>query len=1162
MVKHSARVILMRLTSCFLTRLLLVGLALTFVSGPTFAQVLDITTIAGNGTLGTTGSGGAATSAELTNPASVALDASANVYIAGSTNVLDKVTSSTGILTTLSASGSQVAVDQSGNIYLGEGGACTVEKIAVGSGAVSTVAGNGTCADINSPGEGQGGPATSAELWPVTGVAVDKSGNLFIATTFVVKLDRSDSSVQSVIWKVTTASGIITEAIQDGATNSISSGGIAVDQSGNVYFADPTPTVNSDIPSGGAGLWKISTSGALTDLVSDNSGFSGDGGPASSAEIASVNETGGGMGIAVDSAGNIYIADTSNNRIRKITVATGIITTVAGDGTAGFAGDDGVATSAELNAPNGVAVGSGGTIYIADTGNQRVRAVGPLPTSTAVSCSPNPFTFGTGNDTTCTATVTGGPTPTGTLTWTVNGATLTSDSLSDGTAEVTALTSDNAGSYTIAVAYGGDATHLSSSGSAIVTIEKDTPTISASCSPNPVRFDTDTTCTTVVGDGATGTVTSSANFFATTSTLSGGSASFTGLVSVAPQTLTGTLTYNGDANHNAVSTTVSLMVTDDSQTITFTAPASPVTFGASAVTLSASATSGLAVSFSVSSGPCSVAGTTLSYTAPGICVVAANQAGNADFTAAPAVTHSITINQESQTIIFAAPTSPVTLGVGPITLSAAGGASGNPVTFSIVSGPGTLSGNMLTITGDGTVVIAVNQAGNVDFAAAAQVTQSVVVSGAFPTVSQLSASSSAINFGSPDTLTSLVNTGGHAPTGSVTFMSNGTSIGSGTVSTATTTNVLTFSNQFGQGNWHLDGGQGASAPTLTLDNQSDPFGGSAASTLAIPAIPAGENSWIENDTVTPAAGSTYTMSVWLKANTNSTVVLEMTEGNGNDDVNAAVNVTTSWQRFSLTSGVFDGTAELLWRVLGNSPSSATTVFIYGAQLEQASSVGPYVATGATSASGSGGLATLTTSGLSVGTDSIVATFNGDANDQSSTSSPVSVMVTDDSQTITFGALPDQVVGVAPFVVSASASSGLAVSFSSLTPSVCTVAGATVSVIGAGTCTIQATQGGNVDFGPAPPVSRSFAVTKGTPTMLLASTINPSIYGQTVTITVTMSSTGSTPTGSVTVMDGATNLGTFPLTVLGATSTATITSSTLVAGTHTFSVVYSGDSNFN
>jgi hypothetical protein len=185
----------------------------------------------------------------------------------------------------------------------------------------------------------------------------------------------------------------------------------------------------------------------------------------------------------------------------------------------------------------------------------------------------------------------------------------------------------------------------------------------------------------------------------------------------------------GNTNYSAATlVTKSVVVNQASQTITFTAPTTPVVYGVSPITLVATGgASGNAVTFSVASGPGTVNGSTLTVTGVGTIVVAANQAGNANYAAATQVTQPVVVNQASQTINFTAPASPVVYGVLPITLVATGGASGNPVTFSIVSGPGTVAGSTLTVTGVGTIVVAANQAGNANYSAAPQVTQSVVV---------------------------------------------------------------------------------------------------------------------------------------------------------------------------------------------------------------------------------------------------------------------------------------------------------------------------------------------------------------------------------------------------------------------------------------------------
>lgn len=165
-----------------------------------------------------------------------------------------------------------------------------------------------------------------------------------------------------------------------------------------------------------------------------------------------------------------------------------------------------------------------------------------------------------------------------------------------------------------------------------------------------------------------------------------------------------------------------------SQGITFTAPATPVSYGVTPITIVATGgASGNPVVFSVLSGPGTVSGNVLTVTGVGTIVVAADQAGNSTYSAAPEVTRSVVVNQASQTIDFTAPASPQSYGASPIGLSATAN-SGLTPTFSIISGPGSISGNTLTMTGEGTIVIAANQAGNANYAAAPQVEQSVVVS--------------------------------------------------------------------------------------------------------------------------------------------------------------------------------------------------------------------------------------------------------------------------------------------------------------------------------------------------------------------------------------------------------------------------------------------------
>lgn len=227
--------------------------------------------------------------------------------------------------------------------------------------------------------------------------------------------------------------------------------------------------------------------------------------------------------------------------------------------------------------------------------------------------------------------------------------------MSGGTASAGGFNGYAAGSYTIGVTYNGDSNNNTASTSTTLTISMATPSVSDTCSPNPITYGgSNSICTGYASDS--GTVTGTLSFTINgspwaTETLSSGSAT-------APQfsstygigTYTVGVAYSGDSNNNAASSSTTLTIGKASQTINFAAPASPVTYGVSPIALSATASSGLAVIFSVSSGPCSVSGSTLTVTGAGTCVVAANQAANTDYSAAATVSHSILVNAAVLTV--------------------------------------------------------------------------------------------------------------------------------------------------------------------------------------------------------------------------------------------------------------------------------------------------------------------------------------------------------------------------------------------------------------------------------------------------------------------------------------------------------------------------------
>jgi sugar lactone lactonase YvrE len=223
------------------------------------------------------------------------------------------------------------------------------------SGIISTLAGTGTTGY-----SGNGGAATAAQLAYPKGTAADGKGNVYVADSSNYVIRRIDPAG---IITVVAGSGVGGDS-GDGGQATLARlmlpSGVSVDSSGNLYIAD---TNNERVR-------KVNPNGVITTVAGNGTGgYSGDGGPATAAELLMP------MKVVPDAAGNLFIADSGNHRIRKVSPA-GVITTVAGNGKAGDSGDGGLAVNAQLNQPDGVAVDVAGNLFIADTHNHRVRRVG------------------------------------------------------------------------------------------------------------------------------------------------------------------------------------------------------------------------------------------------------------------------------------------------------------------------------------------------------------------------------------------------------------------------------------------------------------------------------------------------------------------------------------------------------------------------------------------------------------------------------------------------------------------------------------------------------------------------------------------------------------------------------------------------------------------
>jgi len=599
-----------------------------------------ITTVAGTGTAGSSGDGGLAISAQLNYPNDVAVDSAGNLYIAIARDGAVRKVSPTGVISTVVSgiSGPQnLALDSAGNFYALAGGAYsegTIQKIV--NGTASTIIGGG-------PILGADGPAAGAQLFNPLGVALDSSGSLYIADTALRKLSGGIISTFG-----STPFGCSGEG----------SGGIAADQAGNVYIPANHTVVKF-------------SAGAFT-IVAGNgtSGFSGDNGPATQAELKVA------CGVAVDSAGNLYISDAGNNRVRK--VSNGIITTVAGNGTAGFSGDNGPATAAALFGPSGLAVDAAGRLYIVDTGNLRIRVVSGGVISTFAGNGgyegPDGPATGTGigyiynvaADASGTVYFSGPDSvrrvAIGAITTIAGGG----DSFGDNGPATSAQIS---GAEGIAVDAFGRVYFAELGNQRIRLLTPPAPVIS-SLAPSSVNATGVAFRLTVNGTGFLSGATVQWNgtalpttFVSVTQLTASVAAS---LIASAGEDNVGVVNPGGVDSAEAVFT-VNAPAGSAPQTITF-GPLSDVIFGAPPLAIVATASSGLTVSFaSTTLAVCTVAGTTVTLVAPGTCSITAAQTGNATFAAATPVTQTFAVGAASGSGPVIAPG-----GIGPLsTLSPA-----------------------------------------------------------------------------------------------------------------------------------------------------------------------------------------------------------------------------------------------------------------------------------------------------------------------------------------------------------------------------------------------------------------------------------------------------------------------------------------------------------
>ena len=339
-----------------------------------------ISTVAGNGRAGYDGDNGPARQATLNNPFDVAFDRHKNMFFSDALNhCIRKVDAVTETITTVAGTGKKgfsgddssavtaqmdepygIALDAAGNLYFADRLNRRVRKVDVKTALISTLAGDGSKGF-----SGDGGPGAKASLVEPNSVALDSSGKLlYIADVADHRIRVVDLSTG--IIRTFAGNGLGRHAGDGGPASSASiagARGVKVGPDGTVYVIERQGNTLRAIDPRSGTISTVAGTGVK--------GNSGDGGPALKATFNGPKE------LAVDPSGNLFIVDTENHSIRRIDAKSGIISTIAGNGERGASGDGGPATSAQLGRPHGVVVGPDGLVYIGDTENNRIRRVSP-----------------------------------------------------------------------------------------------------------------------------------------------------------------------------------------------------------------------------------------------------------------------------------------------------------------------------------------------------------------------------------------------------------------------------------------------------------------------------------------------------------------------------------------------------------------------------------------------------------------------------------------------------------------------------------------------------------------------------------------------------------------------------------------------------------------
>ena len=474
-------------------------------------------------------------------------------------------------------------------------------------------------------------------------------------------------------------------------------------------------------------------------------------------------------------------------------------------------------------------------------------------------------------------------------------------------------------------------------------------------------------------------------------------------------------------------------------------------------------------------------------------------------------------------------------------------------TVAITGTTATLTTSTLTV---GTHSITGSYSGDSNFVAVSSAAISQVVNTA-DSVTRLAINSSPAMLGTPVTFTAQISTGGMAATGlNISFYDGATSVGAGSVSPSNTTNLLLYSNNLTAASWSTNQATvGATAQGPTTNTQASTFTSNGA------------NGYIVQTVSGLTASAPMTFSAWMRVPSGTqSVPLTITNTSNTPLASQSCPASSTWTRCSVTATTGAGMTSA--KVLIGGVGNGIQVQLWGEQVEEAATPGPYVQTDGTALAGSGATASFTTSNLPAGTHTITAQYAGDPSVGASTSEPETLIITEDSSThvtlasgtnpSTYGQSVTFTATVTP--VSAITPTGSITFNDGATPiGTGTLSNGSVqfstSALTAGSHSITAVYSGDTDYDDATSSPVSQTVNQAAGTLSVASSGSPSAFGTSVTFTATVPSDA---TGTVTFKDGSTTIGTGTITG----GVASLTTNALTAGTHTITASWPGDNNYS